>query len=51
VEGGVATTRKGVVHYMGYDKPTTCGLRVPGAHTVQAHCADPSIHLVHEDQV
>jgi hypothetical protein len=48
---GDVHTKKGVMHYLGYDKPTPCGLLVPGAPTTTNLCGDPAIRFDHDSQV
>lgn len=43
--------KKGVMHYLGYAEPTTCGLMVPGAPNVERLCGDPETHIDHASQV
>jgi hypothetical protein len=44
-------TRKGVMHYLGYDKPTKCGLCVEGVPISENICGDEEIQLDHDSQV
>jgi hypothetical protein len=50
-DGNEVGSNKGVMHYLGYDKPTPCGLLVPNAPTVQRLCGDPDIRFNHRSQV
>jgi hypothetical protein len=48
---GGSTTVKGVMHYLGYSKPTTCGLRLTNAPTKEALCGDAEVAVTSEMQV
>lgn len=49
--GEPAPTKKGVMHYLGYSKPVTCGLMLNNAPTVQASCGDTAIAVTSDMQV
>lgn len=49
--GAGPRTRKGVMHYLGYDKPTQCGLCVEGLPSTAHLCGAEEIRLDHDSQV
>lgn len=49
--GAVPGTRKGVMHYLGYDKPTKCGLCIEGLPSSKHLCGAEEIQLDHDSQV